>query len=194
MNALANLPPFQQGARSDRELVAACLSGEEDAWGALVDRYSRLIFSIPLRQGLGREEAADIFQAVCLDLIVELPRLRDPQALPAWLIRTTARKAAKWRHRNQRYVADEGAGTEAAASEEPPDALIEHCQRSQALRDGIASLPERCRVMVQMLFFETPARPYREVAEALGVATGSIGFMRGQCLDRLRSVLRKAGL
>ena len=59
-----------------------------------------------------------------------------------------------------------------------PDSLIEHCQRTQALRDGIKALPERCQAMVRMLFFETPARPYRDVAQALGVATGSIGFMR----------------
>ena len=75
-----------------------------------------------------------------------------------------------------------------------PDSLIDHCQRTQALRDGIEALPERCQAMVRMLFFETPARPYKEVAHALGVATGSIGFMRMKCLDRLRSVLERVGL
>ena len=34
-----------------------------------------------------------------------------------------------------------------------------------------------------MLFFETPARPYQEVARRLGLAAGSIGFIRGRCLD-----------
>jgi hypothetical protein len=48
--------------------------------------------------------------------------------------------------------------------------------------------------MVRMLFFESPARPYREVAQALGVATGSIGFLRMKCLDRLRSVLERVGV
>jgi hypothetical protein len=47
--------------------------------------------------------------------------------------------------------------------------------------------------MVHMLFFETPARPYKDVASALGVATGSIGFLRGRCLDRLRSALEEIG-
>ena len=195
MSALAHALSLEPGPRTDTELVSACLSGDEQAWGELIDRYSRLIFSIPLRQGLSREEAADVFQAVCLDLVAELPKLRDPQALPAWLIRATSRKVGKWKRRNERYVPDEGALAESAHDlDELPDSLIEHCQRTQALRDGIESLSERCRAMVRMLFFETPARPYKDVAQALGVATGSIGFLRMKCLDRLRSVLERVGL
>ena len=195
MSALAHALSLEPGPRTDTELVSACLSGDEHAWSELIDRYSRLIFSIPLRQGLSREEAADVFQAVCLDLVAELPKLRDPQALPAWLIRTTSRKVGKWKRRNERYVHDEGDLAESTPDQdELPDSLIEHCQRTQALRDGMESLPERCQAMFRMLFFETPARPYKDVAQALGVATGSIGFMRMKCLDRLRSVLERVGL
>lgn len=195
MNALAAALNVTDGPRTDTELVSACVSGDEEAWGVLVDRYSRLIYSIPLRQGLSREDAADVFQAVCLDLVAELPKLRDPQALPAWLIRATARKVGKWKKRNDRFVADDGNLAETTQDEEQlPDSLIEHCQRTQALRDGIEGLSERCQAMVRMLFFETPARPYKDVAQALGIATGSIGFMRMKCLDRLRSVLERVGL
>jgi len=194
VRAVARALDIDPGPRSDAELVAACLSGDEQAWSELIDRYSRLIFSIPLRQGLTREEAGDVYQAVCLDLVAELPRLRDPQALPAWLIRTTSRKVGKWRRRNERYVPDDGDIVESAQDQdELPDSLIESCQRAQALRDGIEELPDRCRAMVRMLFFETPARPYKDVAQALGVATGSIGFLRMKCLDKLRSVVERLG-
>jgi RNA polymerase sigma factor (sigma-70 family) len=196
MSMLANVLDTRQGPRNDRELVASCLSGDEQAWSELIDRYNRLIFSIPLKQGLTREEAADIFQAVCLDLVAELPRLRDPQALPAWLIQTTRHKVSKWRRRNDRYVPDEGTHTENAPAPEAdmPDALIREVQQAQALRDAVAALSDRCQRMVQMLFFETPSRPYKDVAAALGVATGSIGFLRSRCLDRLRSALEGIGL
>ena len=196
MSMLADVLDTRQGPRNDRELVASCLSGDEQAWSELIDRYNRLIFSIPLKQGLTREEAADIFQAVCLDLVAELPRLRDPQALPAWLIQTTRHKVSKWRRRNDRYVADEGTHTENAPAPEAdmPDALIREVQQAQALRDAVAALSDRCQRMVQMLFFETPSRPYKDVASALGVATGSIGFLRSRCLDRLRSALEGIGL
>jgi RNA polymerase sigma factor (sigma-70 family) len=182
--------------RNDRELVAACIAGDEQAWHELIDRYNRLIFSIPLKQGLSRDEAADIFQAVCLDLVAELPRLRDPQALPAWLIQTTLHKVSKWRRRADRYVDDDGGRAERtpAPDADMPDSLISEVQQAQAMRDAIAGLSERCQQMVRMLFFETPSRSYKDVASALGVATGSIGFLRGRCLDRLRLALGRAGL
>jgi hypothetical protein len=47
--------------------------------------------------------------------------------------------------------------------------------------------------MVHMLFFESPARPYEKVAEELGIATGSIGFIRGRCLKKLRRALEQEG-
>lgn len=196
MSMLAKVLDAQQGPRTDRELVASCLSGDEQAWRELIDRYNRLIFSIPLKQGLSRDEAADIFQAVCLDLVAELPRLRDPQALPAWLIQTTLHKVSKWRRRNDRYVPHEGTQIEDAPAPDAdmPDALIREAQQTQALRDAVAALSDRCQRMVHMLFFETPARPYKDVASQLGVATGSIGFLRGRCLDRLRSALEGIGL
>ncbi len=195
MSMLANVLDTQQGPRTDRELVASCLSGDEQAWSELIDRYNRLIFSIPLKQGLNRDEAADIFQAVCLDLVAELPRLRDPQALPAWLIQTTLHKVSKWRRRNDRYVPQEGTQMENAPAPDTdmPDTLIRELQQTQALRDAVAALSDRCQRMVHMLFFETPARPYKDVASQLGVATGSIGFLRGRCLDRLRSALEGIG-
>jgi hypothetical protein len=44
-----------------------------------------------------------------------------------------------------------------------------------------------------MLFYETPSRPYSEVAATLGLAQGSIGFIRRRCLERLRSSLGRRG-
>ena len=196
MSMLAHVLDAGQGPRTDRELVAACVSGDEQAWSELIDRYNRLIFSIPLKQGLDRDQAADIFQAVCLDLVAELPRLRDPQALPKWLIQTTLHKVSKWRRRSERFVADGDERAEQAEAPETdmPDAFIREVQQAQAMREAVSGLSDRCRQMVQMLFFETPPRPYKDVASRLGVATGSIGFLRGRCLDRLRSALEGIGL
>lgn len=192
MSSLATIIERDRESRTDRDLVAACVGGSEDAWVELIDRYKRLIYSVPLRYGLPQEEAADVFQAVCLDLVKELPRLRDPQALPKWLIQTAAHKAMKWRHKQQRHVSDDGSALNDTADAAPlPDAMIRELEQEQQLREAMAALPERCRRMVEMLFFETPPRPYAEVAATLGLATGSIGFIRNRCLTKLRKELEK---
>jgi RNA polymerase sigma factor (sigma-70 family) len=61
------------------------------------------------------------------------------------------------------------------------------------VRDAISELSPRCEQMVRMLFFETPPRPYEEIAKELGIATGSIGFMRSRCLGKLKQQLENKG-
>jgi RNA polymerase sigma factor (sigma-70 family) len=189
------LPALFRSTPTDSELVASCLDGDEQAWAQLIERYKRLIYSIPLKHGLSADDAADLFQAVCLDLVAELPRLRDPKALPKWLIQTTTHKVLKWKRRQSRTVADDVSACEAEGPpQEMPDARIEEIEQEQAVRDALEALPPRCREMVDMLFFEVPPRPYIEVAAQLGLAPGSIGFMRNRCLRRLKVELLKAGL
>jgi RNA polymerase sigma factor (sigma-70 family) len=177
-------------------LVRQCVRGDEDAWTALLQKYKNLIFSIPVRQGIPRDDAADIFQRVCLLLLAELPHLRHAEALPMWLIRVTSRECQRWRRQEQPYAAREASDVALTLTPDAApvaDELLERVADEQLLRDAVAGLPERCRHLVTMLFFETPPRPYQEVAAALGLATGSIGFIRGRCLTRLRRQLEKMG-
>ena len=188
---------MNQGSKewSNTRIVAACLSGDERAWSALLERYKNLIYSIPLRYGAPPQDAADIFQAVCLDLFNELPRLRDAEALQGWLIRVTTHKCYHWKRRQlsqESGLADDQLETVTALHAIAPDLLLE-VEREQAVREAIADLPPRCREMIELLFFEQPPMPYNDVARRLKLATGSIGFIRGRCLKRLKKLLEQKG-
>ncbi len=74
----------------------------------------------------------------------------------------------------------------------PADMLAE-MEREQMVREAMAGLPPRCREMIELLFFEHPPMPYNEVARRLKLATGSIGFIRGRCLKRLKKILEEKG-
>ncbi len=156
-----------------------------------MDRYKDLVYSIPLRYGAPRQDAADIFQAVWLDFFNELPRLRDAEALQAWLVRCTAHKCYHWkRHLDSPADVD--------AIELPSNGGLAHdvlanLEREQMLREAVAQLPPRCRQMIELLFFQQPPLPYAEVAQRLRLATGSIGFIRGRCLKRLKEILEAKG-
>jgi RNA polymerase sigma factor (sigma-70 family) len=77
-----------------------------------------------------------------------------------------------------------------------PDAAAIHAEaeREQKIREAIERLAPRCRKLVRMLFFEDPPRPYIEVARELGLAEGSIGFIRGRCLTKLKAALEECGV
>src|SRR5580704_330048 len=180
---------------SDEKLIKACLKGDAEAWATLIDKYKNLIYSIPVKFGM-YQDAADIFQAVCVDLMSELPNLREHRALPKWLIRTCYHRCLQQRRIAGRHVELEPEHAEKPADNAElalPEQMLVQLEQEQLLRDIVAEMPERCERMIQMLFFETPARPYDEVAKELGLATGSIGFIRGRCLAQLKKQLEKKG-
>jgi RNA polymerase sigma factor (sigma-70 family) len=181
-------------AWSDERLVRECCKGNQAAWSALLDKYKNLIFSIPIKFGLSREDAADIFQAVSLDLLADLPKLREPKALPKWLMQTSYHKCLRWKkERFSSLHVEVGEIPGQASDPDVPVQMLYQLQREQSVRDAMQSLSTRCHRMIAMLFFENPPRPYKEVAKELGLATGSIGFIRGRCLNKLRQELEKKG-
>jgi RNA polymerase sigma factor (sigma-70 family) len=177
----------------DAKLIEKCLRGEEAAWTELVSKYKNLIFSVPIKWGFSREESADIFQSVCLDLLCELKGLREPRALAGWLIRITYNKCFHQEQLKRRCAAENGAMELEIAVEEFPESRLHELQREQTLRTALRLLNPRCHKLVDMLFFESPARPYDEIAKSLALATGSIGAIRRRCLDELRKILEEAG-
>jgi RNA polymerase sigma factor (sigma-70 family) len=178
----------------DRQLVMACLAGDEAAWTKLVDKYRNLIFSVPLRYGAGRDDAADVFQAVCVELFHELPRLRNIDSLRPWLMTVAAHQSFHWKQSQRRKQAREveGIETDDLPAVLPPEIAAE-IEREQLVREAILRLPARCQEMMRLLFWEHPPLTYAEVARRLGLATGSIGFIRGRCLDRLQKALEELG-
>jgi RNA polymerase sigma factor (sigma-70 family) len=183
---------------TDEQLIGRCLKGDQEAWSALIDRYKNLIYSIPIKLGM-YQDAGDIFQSVCVDLLSELPRLREHRALPKWLMQTCYHKCLRYQRATDRLVelapegTDSNAASPASSADDLPEHLLMQFEQEQILRDAISELPEKCERMVRLLFFENPPRPYENIAEELGMATGSIGAIRGRCLAYLRKHLEKRG-
>jgi RNA polymerase sigma factor (sigma-70 family) len=183
-----------RAAWPDTRLVRECLGGGEEAWCALISKYKNLIFSIPLKYGFSAEDSTDIFQAVCLDLLSELPKLRKVKALPKWIMQITAHKCFHRKQQERRTeVSDPNDKLFERRTPARAEEILREAEDEQGLRQAMSELTPRCRQLVQMLFYDEPARPYQEIAEALGIAVGSIGFIRQRCLERLRKRLLEAG-
>ena len=181
---------------TDERLVRACLKGNNQAWSALIDKYKSLIHSIPRRYGASPEDAADIFQSVCVELFSELPKLRKRTAVRSWLISVTTHQSYHWKlkyrkrvDREQTLDDEEQYGVDPVMRAD----VIEEVERDQMVTDATAQLAPRCQEMIRLLFYVEPPLPYREVAQRLGLAVGSIGFIRGRCLKRLQKTLVAMG-
>src|SRR5262245_1030962 len=179
---------------TDTELVSMCLQGDSRAWGALITRYRRLIYSIPVRFSFTTADASDVFQSVCLKLIEHLHELKDETKVSAWLITTTTRQCIYLR--NQK-IREPGAEEDV---EEPPDPSdnLEHIrvqvEEQQQVREAVEQLPDRCRQLIDLLYFDTRSPTYEDVSQILGMPVASIGPTRARCLEKLKTLLRRRGI
>ncbi len=189
--------PADYAQLSDSELVTACLENDAQAWETLILRYQRLIYSIPVKQGFSSVDAADVFQSVCLILLKKLPSLRKQEKLFSWLMTTTTREcwrvAAQWKRQgasaNRETFESANRLTEVPAS----GALAEEAgialEQQQIVRQAIERLPERCRKLIALLFYNQDEPSYTEISRQMKIPVASIGPTRARCLQKLKKDL-----
>ena len=186
-----------EGQHETEELVRLCRQGDQMAWSRLVERYKNLVFAIIRRSQSAPGEENDLFQAVWIDVFTQLGQLRAPASLKSWIATLTRHKCYHWRQRALRRVAHSWDYRRAASLEDPAppiDKILAELDRQQEVREVVQALSPRCRELLEMLFLTDPPVPYAEAAERLGLAVGSIGWMRSSCLERLRREARDRGL
>jgi RNA polymerase sigma factor (sigma-70 family) len=179
----------------DPELIEACLKGSGQAWEALLIRYQRLIYSIPLRYGLPEHDANDVFQNVSLLLWENLGHIRDRERLGAWLVITTRRECWRMlRQRRQNITTLEGETLDKLLPMGPlsEDEFLVMEQQSQ-IRAAVETLDAPCRELLKLLFYTEPRPAYSEIARSLALPEGSIGPTRARCLEKLLKILEDMG-
>jgi len=170
-------------------LVAAAEQGDEDAWGELVDRFTPLVVTVGQRYRLPSGELQDVAQTVWLRLIEHLCDLREPRALPTWLITTARREALRSLMASTRVQAtdpQDKSWETRLVSEDDPDADLVRSERHRALLESFAALSSRQRQLMTMLA-EDPPVPYAEISRRTGIPVGAIGPTRARALARLRN-------
>ena len=179
---------------SDRELIRRCREGSAGAWHQLLNKYERLVYSIPLRYGLSRDDAADITQITFTILIQSLDGLAEDSRLGPWLATVARRHTWRLLKRNRREGASERLeGTDIAESavvlgRSDADS-IEHWELTEWLDHGLSLVGKPCRNLLSALYLDPEQPSYAEVAARLGIAVGSVGPTRIRCLRRLRRLL-----
>ncbi|MEN3333466.1 MAG: hypothetical protein V7641_2831, partial [Blastocatellia bacterium] len=139
----------------------------------------------------------DIFQSVWLKLYEKLASLRDHEKLSSWLITTTTREVWRVAARNRRDSAPAGADDDQsdaleqiAATAPLADAEREMLEQQQLVRETLESLPERCRTLLTMLFYEKDELSYAEIARRMGMPVPSVGPTRARCLEKMKKMLQ----
>lgn len=174
---------------SEVALMTQAATGDQRAWERLVDQYARLVWAVTRSFRLSDSDASDVSQTTWLRLLEHIDRI-DPVRVGAWLVVTTRRECMRVLALRKRMVLtyDESA-LEALPSGGPElDERLLANERAGDVRRALQSLPERWQHLMSMLMADPPLS-YAEISERLNLPIGSIGPMRGRCLDKLRVLL-----
>lgn len=173
------------GTQSLGALINAANGGDEEAWGAIVDRFAGLIWATARAHRLASAEAADVAQTTWLRLVENLDRINDPERLGAWLATTARRECLRHiRLQNREFATGDDALFEAPSEDNAERRLLTR-ERNAAVRRALSRISERCQGLLRLLAAPEPLS-YEEIASALGMPIGAIGPTRARCLEQLR--------
>jgi RNA polymerase sigma factor (sigma-70 family) len=174
---------------NDDKLIEACRTGDSRAWERVLDKYERLVYSIPLNYGLSMDDAADVTQITFTILLQRLDSLREGSHLGSWL--ATVAKRHTWRLMKRREREAVGPEKDLAENERIGGQVdhVEDWERVEWLNGGLNLLDERCRDLLIALYFDPDEPTYSDISEKFRMPVGSVGPTRARCLEKLKNLL-----
>lgn len=178
--------PARTDTTPDEALVRAAQAGDRTAFGALYQRYARMVHGILLTR-VPRAAAEDLLQDVFLQALPRVASLRDVTRFGGWLAAIARNRASDY-HRQSR------------PTEEIQESLLDgrqdvrgstHGQVAEGLffLEAMLALPEAYREPLILRFVEGMTGP--EIAEKTGLKHGSVRVNLYRGMQMLREKLEK---
>ena len=169
------------GPDCEREDVALATGGNEKAFERLYRRHHRRVYTLALRM-TGLEWAEDLTQEVFIRAWTKLETFRGQASFGTWLHRLAvnfilSRRQTLERRRRHRQD-DSGVLDRTAARNSHPGFAMDFDAAVQRLPDGAREV---------FVLYDVEGYPHREIAEMMGISTGT---SKSQ-LHRARMILRK---
>jgi RNA polymerase sigma-70 factor (ECF subfamily) len=166
----------------DETIVRAAQRGDPEALAAVVDEFMPTVLGVAYGLCGDRDDAADIAQECFATMVVRLADLRDPAALPGWLVavvRSSARRQRRLAGTERALVADA-----AVADAGGPDDVVVARDEARRLRQAIEELPGDLRLPMVLHYFA--GRPLADIAELCGLPLSTVKKRMRVARARLR--------
>lgn len=171
----------------DALLVRRSREGDRDAYADLVTRYEAMAARTAYVITGNADDAEDVAQEAFVKAFYALDRFRPDAPFRPWLLRIVAneainrRKAAARRPTVDLGVVEDRASADTALS---PEAAALAAERRERVRAALGGLREEDRLVIAYRYFLELSEA--EMADALGVAHGTVKSRLSRALSRLR--------
>jgi RNA polymerase sigma-70 factor (ECF subfamily) len=155
----------------DAELAALAHAGDRDAFGELVRRFAGQARRITRAMLRDDDDADDAAQDGFLAALKHMGRYDPSRPFGPWLLRIMANAAAD-RRRRRRVRETQPLEPQTVAAGPLPDRVTDIRGLNRALREALATLPERQRAAV--VLFDVEGYSHREIGEILDIPEGTV--------------------
>ncbi len=149
---------------SDAILVAECLEGQTEAFGALVARYEKPIYNIAFRMVRSHEDARDLTQAVFLKAYEKLESFNPKYKFFSWIYRMTVNETINFLQKRRQYVPVEDSHI---MGDDSPEDNYYNRQLAEDIDDALTHLQFDYRLVIALRHFQD--LPYNEISQILQI-------------------------
>lgn len=151
--------------RTDNELVIACLEGNQEAYSELITRYKRLIYSVAYKFSRDSDEVNDLAQEAFIKIYRSLSRYDSQYKFSTWSVKVATNICLDHVRRKRLNSVSLDEIENFTGKNNSPEEYYLRKEKSQALKNAIAGLPEIYRVPIIM--YHQNGMSYKEIAEKL---------------------------
>ena len=162
--------------QTDQYLLDLAVSGDNESFGKLVERWQGRVFGFILRYTGNREDARDLTQNTFAKAFQNLHRLADPNRFPSWVYKI-ALNECRMRFRSagglQAVALEEHEESEGVeADPHTPETRMRQTEIRDVLERTFQDLSEEQRTVIVMKEYQ--GLKFREIAEILGIPISTV--------------------
>ena len=173
----------------EHELVERCRTGDDAAFGELVDRYKDLVYGLIYRLTPDRGRVDDLAQDVFLKVYRGIPYFRGEARLSTWIFRIVQNVCAQAHSRRSMEVPLEPDGARGALPRalRSEDQAFRRMETRDRLEKAMAQLSPEARMLIAAHYLK--GVQYEALAEALDIPLGTVKTHLYRARRRLRELL-----
>lgn len=186
-------------AQRDLELVQAAIDGNQQAYAELMDKYRESIYYMMLKMVKNADDADDLTIEAFGKAFNRLEQYSPSYAFSTWLFKIASNNCIDFIRKKRIQVTSMDIGIRSEDGEvmyidakshgKDPEETVMHKQKVMHMRDLVAQLKPRYRVLVEKRYFEELS--YEEIAEELDLPLGTVKAQLFRARDFLADMMEK---
>jgi len=171
----------------ESKLIEQSLSGDAEAYAALVNRHQEMIRVMAFRMTGSLEDAEELAQEAFLRAYQRLGSFNGGSKFSTWLCQIAINLSVDWRRRESRREKVHSEWAADVISENSPDGCFPD-ELSRRVQDALNSLPTKQRAAIVLTVYENES--HAEASKKLGCTEATISWRVFSARQKLKRLLK----